>query len=181
MEFNQPSREIIQIGAVCMDTAAGKFIDEFMEYVNPNEPLSDYIVNLTGIHPSDTESADQLFVVLGNFWKWTEKMGCKNLCSWGTDHDCLVAQTKLFEDVHYPNKLHFLNLKEMGSLLRSCYPQSKQKGGLLSTMELFGLPFVGRQHDALVDAQNTARLLFYIKDSFRKQVEITGIMNEKRT
>ena len=38
----------------------------------------------------------------------------------------------------------------------------KQKGGLYGALLMFDMKFIGRQHDALVDAHNTARLAYEV-------------------
>ena len=49
LEMNQPSRKIIQIGAICFEPDTGKIVAKFHMFVNPGEPISPEIIELTHI------------------------------------------------------------------------------------------------------------------------------------
>jgi len=175
LEFNQPSRALIEIGAVCINLKTGFQISAFSQFVNPGEKLSDAIIELTGIKDEDLVNAELLPFVLDNFWKWVEEQNIRNISSWGTDYYTLIEESKK-SNVRYPDKLRFLNIKEFASVFRSCYSAAKQTGGLKKTMELFGLEFEGKQHRALTDSAQTARLLFLLKENMRKFLDIQKVV-----
>jgi inhibitor of KinA sporulation pathway (predicted exonuclease) len=71
-------REIIQIGAVKVDTESMEEIDRFNKFVKPqiNPELSDYIKNLTGITQEDVNQAEKLKKVTEDFLGWSEGINC---------------------------------------------------------------------------------------------------------
>ena len=56
LELNQPSGKIIQIGAVVGDTDNGDILDRYRAYVDPGEPLQQFIIDLTGITEDDIKT-----------------------------------------------------------------------------------------------------------------------------
>ena len=78
------------------------------------------------------------------------------MATWGTDY-WLLKETYRAESTPFPWK-NFLNVKEMATYLRAALP-GKQRGGLKSAIEAFGLTFQGEPHRALIDAENTAMLM----------------------
>jgi len=57
LELNQPSRRVVQIGAVLGNVRTGEVVSQFDLKVNPGEPFSLRIAELTGISPQEIESA----------------------------------------------------------------------------------------------------------------------------
>jgi DNA polymerase III alpha subunit (gram-positive type) len=173
LEMNQPSNNIIQIGAVCTNIKTNAIISSFNCICNPGELPSQFITELTGITTTMVESADPLNICLDKFWKWCKDCGCgMQVWAWGSDVYELKLQSQQLL-VTVPTKLRVLNIKEMAKLFRSAKKDLKLSGGLKNTMEVFGLPFIGRQHDAYVDALNTATLLY----RFYKIVESYNILS----
>ncbi len=175
LELNQPSKKIIQIGATCIDVRNGSLCGNFNTFVNPEEELSPFIMDLCGISQKDVDSGDKLPNALMDFWDWTEKSGCRNLAAWGSDVYWMTTSSAAHE-VKYPHKLKSLNIKEMSTVMRTALPATKSRGGLKSTMEAFGLIFEGKQHDALNDAVQAGRLLFFWKEEMRKMQELKRII-----
>jgi DNA polymerase III epsilon subunit-like protein len=60
LELNQPSRRVVQIGAVLGNVRTGEVVSQFDLNVNPREPFSRRIAELTGISPQEIESAPSL-------------------------------------------------------------------------------------------------------------------------
>jgi len=60
LELNQPSRRVVQIGAVLGNVRTGEVVSQFDLKVNPGEPFSLRIAELTGISPQEIESAPSL-------------------------------------------------------------------------------------------------------------------------
>lgn len=166
LEMNQPSGKIIQIGAVLVDLKKqNMLVDDFNKYVNPHEPLDPYIIDLTNIKQEEVDKAEDITKVLGDFWKWVEGSKCGgNIWAWGTDVEEL--QKVSIDNALLTPKLRSVNMKYLSFLIRSAIG-SKQRGGLKNTMDLFKVQFEGRQHNALVDATNTAYLLKHIFDIFK--------------
>lgn len=159
LEMNQPSGAIIEIGAVCFNSRLSKQSSTFRTYVAlpDDETLNPDITRLTGIVPSDLCGTYNLAQALILLTVWAQDAGCsKYMATWGTDY-WDVKQACKDTGVSFPWKC-FLNVKEAATLLRAAFP-GKQRGGLKSATDAFGCGFVGLQHRAVVDAENTARLM----------------------
>src|SRR5690348_5364087 len=76
--------EIIEIGAVLMDSSAGPVSKEFGAFVKPmaSRELSDFCTQLTSIRQEDVDQAEIFPVV---FWQFVDWIGEQPfyLCSWG--------------------------------------------------------------------------------------------------
>jgi inhibitor of KinA sporulation pathway (predicted exonuclease) len=93
----------------------------------------------------------------------------------GNDYHDIVQESKA-NGVQYPRKLRTLNIKTMAMILRNAFPGRKVRGGLRNTLETFGLSFIGRQHRALPDAENTAKLVSYIFNNFKLAETVKGLV-----
>lgn len=170
-EFNQPSFSIIQIGAVSLDVKSGRILDEFDVIVNPGEALAPDIITLCGITQEQVDAGIPIAEALERFWAWTSS---RSIGAWGDDHGMLFRQSKELAVASCPEYIKPFNIFEVANLLRCAFPTSKS-GGLKRTMELFGLPFVGRQHNARDDAYNTAMLVYRMVNMIRGFDQIKGI------
>jgi DNA polymerase III epsilon subunit-like protein len=158
LEYNQPSRRIIQIGAVWVRPNRGLIQPFFCEDVNPREPLNPYISELTGITPERAEQAETLDNVVRRFWRKAASNERVVIGGWGDD------ARKLVRDSHKAGvitpRVERLDLSALWQLLGTlgCDPQPKSKG-LKRVMRYYDVDFDGAQHDALVDARATAEVL----------------------
>ena len=156
LEMNQPSQKIIQIGAVSahINSRTMTAQSSFNEFINPQESLSPFIIELTGIQQEQVDQAQELPDVFGRFLDWIAKEGCHITVAWGGDWNWLYQQAK------QSFTARTIDLKAMYLLLHSTDVSSKQAKGLRGAMNRYGLIFRGDQHDALIDAMNTTQLLF---------------------
>jgi len=172
LEMNQPSGTIIEVGAVCYHSRSGKITSTFRQLVRlpEGEALNPDITKLTGITEEDLVfTARPMDLVLANLDFWAVAHGCsRNMATWGTDY-WLLKEAFRAEHTPFPWK-NFLNVKEMAALLRAALP-GKQRGGLKSAIEAFGLTFQGEPHRALTDARNTAMLM----DEMLKGTRLMGV------
>jgi DNA polymerase III epsilon subunit-like protein len=163
LEFNQPSRKIIQIGvSIGNQTISEKDWIIKKWYVDPEESISPDIVALTGITESDisahSSSIDDVAKELSGL---ITKYNCfVNPVTWGGgDSEMLL---KLFEsnNVKFP---HFgrrhIDVKTIHTFINFAKNKNKS-GGLASVMGQYKLQFIGKAHRADVDAYNTLRLYF---------------------
>lgn len=157
LEMNQPSGRIIAIGAVVFED--DKILDTFHEWVNPNEPLNDYIKNLCNVDV-DLSTVDLLDDVYDRFKLFVEKYKChRQAIAWG-GRDCRALKGQLSSSKDWCLGHTEMNVK--------CLVQAvlvakgvKTQGGLAKSLVKFGLKFQGTKHKADCDALNTA--LLYIK------------------
>jgi DNA polymerase III alpha subunit (gram-positive type) len=70
LELNQPSERIVQIGAVLGNVRTGEVVSHFDAKVNPGEPFSSRIAELTGISAAELESASCLAAAGEAFAAW---------------------------------------------------------------------------------------------------------------
>lgn len=171
MEMNQPSGSLIQLGAVCLDIKTGRMESTFNEYINPNEIIDPFIVDLTGIDQETVDKSGTLEQVLKRFWMWCKENKCENIASWGSDNIILLRESRVCGIIPPRLKIN-LDLKSVFNVARAAFPNKKASGGLKATLLLFNLEFEGRQHDALVDSINTAKLLFLLKEVFFFNIHI---------
>lgn len=179
LEMNQPSNNIIQIGAVLCDFKMGKVLNEFNRFCKlpDGETVDAYIYKLTAISQNLLDEKGLPFAQATlEFWDWVAASNCSyQLAAWGSDIYLLKRQTEA-AGVAVSPKLKSLNLKEMSKFFRMA-KGGKQRGGLANTMALFNVEFVGRPHDALIDARNTAALVFYWCDILNKYFNIEKVFN----
>jgi len=180
LEMCQPSNAILQVGAVLANCKTKQIESSFNMICNPGELPSEEITKLTGITPEQVSKAESLYECLVSFWEWVDKSKCGGrVWAWGSD----VYQIKtasVANNVRIPENIKGFDIKEMGGFFRSAIPQARQSGGLVSTLELFGMKFdesFGRQHDAYADSFNTAQLLFRFFHIINKHLVIEKMIS----
>ncbi len=178
LELNKPSRSIIEIGAVCMDMRTGFIVSEFRTYVDPKEVIDPFITQLTDITQQDVDGEPSIEAALTSLWEFMHANNChKDVAAWGSDWYYIFNECKK-HGIQYEHPRH-LDIKSMANVLRCAFPNSKSKGGLMPTLQLFGLDFIGKQHHAIDDAKNTALLLNKFKAMIHQTIKIADIMGVK--
>ncbi len=150
-------REIIQIGAVRLDCAAGfREIETLSVLVRPrrNPVLSDYIQSLTGIDQARIERDGLDFPTA--FAQFAHLLRGAPLLSWGWDNDVILENLSLHDMSAGLWPDNFTNLRRAaiglhGERFKAC--------SSASLPHLFGLPAAENAHDALEDARAIARSL----------------------
>jgi len=155
--------EIIQIGVVEADTRDLKITRKANYYVKPvRATVSPFCTELTGIAPADIKRHGRSYSeVLNSIEK---KFGIKKpVFTWGNDEDCMIEASWLagcsepyltFFDLGWLYKLE-RGLEKSVSLPDAMKAMDRDVG------------FLGRQHNALVDAENTAILHLWMLDGAR--------------
>ncbi len=145
-------REIIQIGAVLVETANFQELDFFNEYVKlvKNPKLSDYIVKLTGITQELIDDQGIPFAqALEKFFNWS---GSYPMYTYGRDHEHLQANCEL-EGIPFPfekNRFHRLrDVFENAGITTADYDSGY-------IVEAFGQKLSRPPHNALNDARTLA-------------------------
>lgn len=156
----RPDRmEIIEIGAVMLETRSGPASEEFAEFVRPiNEPvLSDFCRELTSIRQEDVDSAGFFGPVFGRFLDWIGDAPYR-LCSWGA-YDLRQFKTDCRRHgVSVPESFnHHINLKTVFAAQKGIKPCG-MKGALLN----LGIPLEGQHHRGIDDARNIAKIALTI-------------------
>jgi 3'-5' exoribonuclease 1 len=147
--------EIIEIGAVLLDSETGPPIQEFAEFVRPVVVpiLSEFCKQLTSIKQAQVDAADGFSTVFARFVDWIGPAPF-TLCSWGGydlnqfRQDCRRHQVALpatFER-HINLKKEFARLMHV----RLC--------GMSKALRILQIPLVGTHHRGIDDARNIAKL-----------------------
>ena len=177
LEMNQPSGDIIQIGAVMGNIKTGEIVSRFESKVNPQELLDPRIVQLTRIKQQDVDVAPffiQAYQALLNWLAPYDDSRVLNPLTWsGGDTDKLFAQVLRsgLSGESWPFGRRWLDAKTLFVAWRMAQGHELQ-GGLARAMTKLGLSFIGQKHNALCDAENT----FRIYRALLKQFNVTGYL-----
>ena len=167
-EFAQPSGKTIQIGSCVHNSKTGELIDTFETYVDPGEPISEYITNLTSITDDNVFLAPKIleaYLMLKDFH-------AKHKCAvhpivWGSgvrnDSSHIYQESGSLQ----PNFMGYrvIDAKTIFQSLR-LHEGRGLKGGLETTCTKLGIGFEGRAHTALADAINTFRVWHHLVKKF---------------
>lgn len=167
LEMNKPSGKIIQVGALVGDLRNGRILQTFNQYVNPQETLDPFIIDLTGITQEVVDQADSLSPVKRQLEAFvTEFKACRSPVVWGNgDLRCLKGQALepgFFQGTH--RELDIKTIHQVYCLSNGL----SMRGGLEKALEVHGMKFKGTPHNALDDAINTFRLACHVFSLLRK-------------
>lgn len=195
LEMNQPSGKIIQIGAVIGDLASGSILTQFTQAVNPNEMLTPFIIELTGIAQDTVDTAPDLAQAYALLCQWMAPYARQRILNpiiWGgddtvelrkqmeqyglTSRDPSLATEDAIETHPEANPTNSLPAWPFGRrwldaktvFAAWCLAQGKNpRSGLGRSVQRMGIEFEGHAHDAGVDAANTFKIWVALMRSFR--------------
>jgi inhibitor of KinA sporulation pathway (predicted exonuclease) len=180
LELNQPSGRIIQVG-VAIGNNNIRFEDYIVRkwYIDPQEPISEFINDLTGITDADirAESYSHEYVAreLGELIR--EHKCFVNPVTWGGgDSSELLAEFSK-NQVDFPHfGRRWIDVKTWYTYLMLTRGKAPS-GGLASAMGYFKLHFKGKAHRADVDAANTLALFFKLLE---RQAKLESILDSAK-
>ena len=151
--------EIIEIGASLVSTS-GHEVDHFQRFVRParRPQLTRFCRELTHISQANVDTAAPLTGIWPQFERWllSHQPHLVGWASWGEyDRRQFEQDWQKYQLVSCLSLIPHLNLKRRFAETR----QLARPVGLTTALQLAGLQFSGKQHRALTDARNTARLL----------------------
>jgi len=160
-EGGQPveKMEIIEIGAVALESEKGPVGDEFAAFVRPvaNRELSDFCRSLTTITQADVDGAEYFYDVFPRFLEWIGSEPV-TLCSWGAYDRKQLEQDCARHKMPYPEALaDHINLKAEFSRLFGIKPT-----GMRGALAKLGLPLEGQHHRGIDDARNIAQIALQV-------------------
>ena len=162
--------EIIEIGAVVLQSAAGPLGEEFSRFIRPiaSPKLSPFCMELTSIRQEDVDGADYFWTVFPEFTDWIGPEPFV-LCSWGV-YDLYQFQTDCRRcGLPFPDTLSkHLNLKKTFARLKNIRPC-----GMSKALEIMSIPLSGRHHRATDDARNIAKLALLLLPELEKNGTMT--------
>lgn len=171
-EYNQPSRKCIQIGAAIYDVRSAACHGTLDIYVNPGEPITEYITNLTGIRNQDVQCAPNIseaWAMLKDFSK--KHKAFRNPLVWGSgvrnDSLALYEEYKLSKAFDYEkDQENFMGWRVIDAktlyVSLQLFEDGQYAGGLQDCMKRLGLKFEGDAHRAITDAKNTFAIWYYL-------------------
>jgi len=142
--------ELVQIGAVRVNAETFEVEDEMDVLVRPrlNPMLSDYLVTLTGITNADVAAHGVDFTkAYGDFLRFAD--GCITM-AFGTDDLIFVDNIRLYGLSGFPAPPPFINLRPWFNT--NGVPTAKLHS--CDVGPTLGVPFEGRQHNALADTKS---------------------------
>lgn len=173
-----PPPEIIEFPVVLLDLSTGDIVSEFQEYVMPTEnpKLSEFCTELTGITQDTVEDGIPLGTCLHLFKKWMTDISSQfNLvldkneegkggrchvytcCTW-SDWDLNLCLENECRRKQLTKPLQLSTWIDIRAVYKRFYQRIPK--GLNGALRDLGLEFEGREHSGIVDARNTARLVF---------------------
>lgn len=159
LEFNQPSRRIIQIGAVLGLVSTGNVLSSFETKVNPCEALSETIAALTGIDAGELGAAPDIHTAGRNLAVWLrqwDSVRLLNPLTWGGGDTASLREQLGVRDERWLFGRRWVDVKTLYGAWRMAQGR-EGAGGLAKCMGRLGLEFLGRPHNALDDSLNTFR------------------------
>lgn len=157
--FELEEHEIIEIGICLCDLS-----DEGMDiislkqiFVRPiiNSKLTQFCIDLTGIHQRTVDQAKPLAEVIPELEEWLSENKVFAWCSWGNDKKMFITecQTKHLENPM--EKFQHVDLKRIFT------QQFGWRVGMTRALSLRGIAAEGKLHSAVDDARNVAKLIKY--------------------
>ncbi len=152
--------EIIEIGAVAVETSSFEPVDEFQTFVTPfrHPKLTGFCHSLTGISQDMLAGAPEFGEALNGFTDWFGQHEPEiAIASWGAYDRNQFLQDCAFHEVNAKMPPH-ANLKTMFSRRQN----TRSRFGMAGALKACKLGLKGDHHRALDDAKNIARLLPWI-------------------
>lgn len=170
LEMNQPSGKIIQVGVAV--GSANDRRDQYITkkwYIDPKEPLDQFIIDLTGITQNDIStycvSHETVARELGELIR--EHKTFVNPVTWGGGDSSELLSEFCKNHADFPHfGRRWIDVKTWYTLHMLCKGKNPT-GGLSSAMGQYKLQFIGRAHQADIDATNTLALFFKILERQR--------------
>ncbi len=181
VELAQP--EIIEIGAVKLDNEY-RVVDTFSLYIKPeyNPQITKTCTKITGITTETLEGAPSFKEAMPLFIDWLGTSDLK-IYAWGRDDKQQLEQEYrikgLYERLPHP----FKKWRDFQGIFMRIFDFNRRIG-LTVVLEMLGIDFEGKQHRAVDDAFNSAKLLMLVKDpvAYKKhKARLVNVYNRKDT
>lgn len=165
MEYNQPSKSIIQIGIAVGNLKSGEIFFRGCWHIAVDEKVSEFITVLTGITTEDILVGYNLNEVYMFLSAIHTKYKCfRNPLTWGGgDSEDLRKALDLYNasgslcHERYIFGRRWIDAKTL-FVSRCLARDEKTQSGLAKSLTRLGLNFEGRKHNAMDDAVNTFRI-----------------------
>lgn len=169
--------EVIQIGAVLLNESLD-IIDTFVTYVSPPiGHIDSFIKHLTGISNTKTKDAPCFKEAIQLFLKWIPKDTV--FVAW-SDSDEAQIKTEIEKkdiDINEFENKEWIDCQK----LFSEKVNSSKNYSLSEALRISCVDFESQEHDALIDAMNTAKLFKSIQSDFKFNEYYVNEHDFKRT
>jgi len=151
--------EIIEIGAVMMDSKTMEVVDEFNAFIQPEKypVLTDFCTELTTITQDNVNGASKYPVVSQELSNWLKGFDNYVFCSWGNYDKNHLALESLKYQVVNPIQAPHINVKKVFATEQRIKPV-----GMKSALTLCQIELVGTHHRGIDDARNIGKLMPYV-------------------
>jgi inhibitor of KinA sporulation pathway (predicted exonuclease) len=148
--------EIIEIGAVMVESNGLKQVDAFNTFIRPcrHTSLTKFCIELTSIEQQNVDSAPSYVDAIGLFQTWLAQYENYLFCSWGNYDRNHLASDSVYHNVQNPISAPHLNIKK--SFAKK---QKTRAMGMQFALQLVGEPLSGNHHRGIDDATNMVKLL----------------------
>jgi inhibitor of KinA sporulation pathway (predicted exonuclease) len=151
--------EIIEIGAVMVNTNDFSIVDEFTTFIKPQTHpiLTSFCTQLTTISQENVDKAPVFIDATELFSTWLSHFDKYLFCSWGNyDRNHLASDSERF-GVENPVKVPHINVKTLFAKRQKVKPM-----GMKWALQLIDVKPDGVHHRGIDDARNIVKLFPYI-------------------
>jgi inhibitor of KinA sporulation pathway (predicted exonuclease) len=178
--------KIIQVGIAIASPVTPQDIKTYSWYLNPEEPITEFISKLTGITDEIIQeksvSHETVASELGDILK--ENQVFVNPICWGGNNKFSDASELKDEFTQRNIDFPFFGRRVVDVKTLYVFNQMVQgkspSGGLRKSMISYGLDFLGTAHNAEYDALNTLRFFFYFLERQRMFENFRELMRETK-
>jgi inhibitor of KinA sporulation pathway (predicted exonuclease) len=152
--------EIIEIGAVMLNSKTWQIDAEFQQFVQPviNPELTAFCRKLTSISQSDVAEAPKFTQAIAKLQDWLKFFPDYLFCSWGSYDKTQFLQDCQLHQIPYPFNSEHRNIKhEFSTYLGVSY-----KFGMAQALKHLGMELKGIHHRGIDDARNIAAIYRHI-------------------
>lgn len=156
LELNQdPSgSKIIEIGACVGDLQTTEVLETYTAFVNPQQKLQDFIIQLTSITQEDVDKAGSIEDAYLGMVAFAKKYDSARMpLVWGVG-DGYAIRRELPSHCEWSFGRRELDVKAVFQAYQMA-KEEKIQAGLAKAMTRLGLSFKGKKHRAIDDAVNT--------------------------
>ncbi|MDC3416246.1 3'-5' exonuclease [Aquibacillus salsiterrae] len=150
--------EAIRLGAVKYHIDSGK-IDYFDKYIKPTQqkPLSKFCKKLTSISDEDIRNAPNFNEVFSSFLTWVGGVKKSRFFSWSNSD---LLRLKCDSHLHRISASLITKIESRYVDFQAVFTKRVSKDNLSvnNALKLYGLSFIGHQHNPMYDAYNTLRI-----------------------
>lgn len=158
LEYNQPSKSIIQVGIAIGNLKSGDILETRCYNIKVDEQISEFITTLTGIEQDDVDEGFDLDWAYGRIYALHLEYDCfRNPITWGGGDSEDLRKALGLDDDRYVFGRRWIDAKTL-FVSRCLAKDEKTQSGLAKSMTRLGLQFEGRKHNAKDDAVNTFRI-----------------------